>query len=119
MKKKILIFDDDESIVDVLTIILVEAGYKVISATEGKEALAITEREKPDLILLDILMSGMDGKEFKQSLKEIEGTDEIPIIVISANTKTKEIAKEIGATDFIYKPFEIDEVLEKIESIID
>lgn len=118
MKKKILIFDDDESIVDVLTIILDEAGYRVKSATEGKEALEITKKEKPNLILLDILMSGMNGKEFKQSLKEIKGADDIPIIVISANSQTEEISEEIGAVDFITKPFEIDEVLGKIANIV-
>lgn len=118
MKKKILIFDDDESIVDVLTIILDEAGYRVISAIEGKEALGLTKKEKPDLILLDILMSGMNGKEFKESLKEIKGANEIPIIVISANAKTEEISKEIGAVDFITKPFEIDEVLGKIANVV-
>lgn len=116
--KKILIFDDNESIVDVLTLILEDAGYEVISATEGKEALRITRTEKPDLILLDILMSGMDGKEFKQHLKKIEGVSETPIIVISANAKTEEISKEIGAATYIYKPFEIDEVLNKISETI-
>lgn len=115
MKKKILVFDDDESIVDVLSIILKEEGYLVLPATNGEDALSLIIQNRPDLILLDIMMSGMDGRIFSKKIKRIKGVKSIPIIIISANAKTESIAREIKAVDFIIKPFELSEVIEKVK----
>lgn len=118
MIKKILVVDDDHSIVDVMDIILKEAGFEVINTTQGSEAIMLAQKEKPDLILLDILMSGFDGREITKKLKRNGKTKNIPVIIISANKFTKEIARQIGADDFILKPFEMNDLLAKVRKIL-
>lgn len=117
MIKKVLIVDDDYSIVDVVEIILKDAGFEVINTTQGSEAILLALKEKPDLILLDILMSGFDGREITKKLKRNGRTKNIPVIIMSANKFTKEIAKQIGADDFILKPFEMSDLLAKVRKI--
>ncbi|MDQ3099065.1 MAG: response regulator [bacterium] len=112
--KKILIADDDPSIVDALQIMLEDAGYDVKTTVNGETVFQMMD-EQPDLLLLDISMSGIDGRDVCRDLKKNERTRHIPIIIISANKDTAQIAKEAGADDFITKPFEMDVLLEKVE----
>ncbi|MEO7960221.1 MAG: response regulator [Ginsengibacter sp.] len=109
--KKILVADDDAGIVDVMQIVLEDEGYKVITTMSGQNVKELC-KQKPDLIFLDIWMSGADGKEICEELKADPKTKNIPVIIFSANRDTKEIASECGAEDFILKPFEIKELLE-------
>jgi DNA-binding response OmpR family regulator len=117
-KKKILVADDDPAILDALQIMLEEIGYDVETTTNGRTVQAMKEH-LPDLLLLDIWMSGMDGRDICIYLKKHKNTRQIPIIMISANKDAKMIAKEAGADDFIEKPFEMDELLGKVEKYID
>ncbi len=112
-KKKILVADDDEEVLNVLDIMLKTAGYSVTTMIEGEEVLSIKENF-PDLILLDILMAGIDGRDICKHLKNQASTKHIPIIFISANKDTEEIATHSGADDFIYKPFDMDDLLQKV-----
>jgi DNA-binding response OmpR family regulator len=112
-KMKILIADDDPGILDALTMMLEDAGYEVKTTTDGKAVQNIYGK-LPDLVLLDIWMSGMDGKEICKHLKSQEVTKHIPIIMISANKDTQKIALECGADDFIAKPFQMKNLLQKI-----
>ncbi len=114
VKKKILVADDDTAILDVLTLMLEGAGYEVTSILDGQTVRKVLS-ELPDLILLDIWMSGTDGRDICKQLKSNKKTKHIPIIMISANKDTREIAKEAGADDFIAKPFEMDKLLAKVE----
>lgn len=113
--KKILVADDDPGIVDALELMLQTAGYQVDTTVDGATVLKI-ERDLPDLLLLDIWMSGQDGRDICKELKNKENTKDLPIIMISANRDTEDIAKDAGADDFLTKPFEMDELLEKIDS---
>jgi len=114
MPKKILIADDDNGILDALKLILEESDYEVEVTENGKDLLKLND-QLPDLILLDIWMSGIDGKVVCQHLKNNPSTLNIPIIMISANRDTAHIAKEAGADDYILKPFDMEELLDKID----
>ncbi|MDQ3008252.1 MAG: response regulator [bacterium] len=113
-KKKILVADDDSGILEVISLMLEDAGYDVETTVNG-ETEVMVEKYLPDLILLDIWMSGMDGRKICKSLKGQKLTKHIPIIMISANKDTENIAKESGANDFIAKPFEMQDLLNKVD----
>lgn len=110
MGKHIFIIDDDVAILEVIQIILKDAGYTTTVVGEG-DVLKRISSERPDLILLDIWMSGLDGTQIARTLKQNESTSSIPIIMISANNEGVRLAKKSGADGFIAKPFEIDELL--------
>lgn len=113
-KKKIIIADDDKEIVAVITMMLEDAGYEVRSTSNGHTAKVVGDY-LPDLLLLDIWMAGMDGRDICKSLKKMKRTKHIPVIMLSANQNTEKIAHEAGANDFLAKPFDMDELLEKIK----
>ncbi len=113
-KKKILIADDDSAILDVLTLFLEDVGYEVETTGNGA-TIRDFPNGYPDLLLLDIWLSGWSGRDICLSLKSQEATQHLPIILISANNQTEKIAREAGADDFLAKPFNLDDALEKIE----
>ncbi len=113
-KIKILVADDDPSILEVIELMLTEEGYEVETAVDG-ESIYKMKKEFPDLLLLDIWMSGMDGRDICRYIKSHELTIDIPIIMVSANKDTAEIALEAGADDFLAKPFEMDDLLAKVK----
>lgn len=112
--KKILVVDDDPAIVEVLHMMLELAGYDVTTSTNGN-ILPLLDSYTPDLILLDIMMSGVSGKEVCKDLKNRNETKEIPVIMISANRDGHLIASEACAEDFLAKPFEMQQLLSKVE----
>jgi DNA-binding response OmpR family regulator len=113
-QKKIMIADDDPGIVDAVEMLLEFEGYTVTSTVDGSTVLDMKE-ELPDLLLLDIWMSGEDGRDICKKLKSENITKDIPVIMISASRDIKESAMAAGADDFLAKPFEMDELLKKIE----
>jgi DNA-binding response OmpR family regulator len=115
-QKKIMIADDDPGIVDAVEMLLEFEGYQVTSTVDGSTVLDMKD-ELPDLLLLDIWMSGEDGRDICKKLKSINATKNIPVIMISASRDIKESAMAAGADDFLAKPFEMDELLKKIESL--
>ena len=108
----ILIVDDISANLQILGDILESDGYKVRPVLNGELALEVAEAEKPDLILLDIMMPGMDGFEVCRRLKESEKLNDVPIIFISALNDSKDIVKALtyGGVDYITKPFRAEEV---------
>lgn len=118
MKKRVLVADDDPSILDVIYIMLTEVGGYEVTTTANGESLLNMSGELPDLILLDLWMSGMDGTQICKALKANEETKSIPIIIFSANRDIKNIAESVGADGFVAKPFQMDELLEKIKNCI-
>jgi DNA-binding response OmpR family regulator len=112
--KKVMIADDDPGIVDAMSVMLEFEGYEV-SATLNGATLLDMEDELPDLLLLDIWMSGMDGRNICKQLKQKAFTSKLPILMISASKDIERSALEAGANDFLAKPFEMDELLKKIE----
>jgi len=120
-KPRILVVDDVPQNVRLLEVNLKAEGYSVIAAYNGQEALEKVRTEKPDLILLDIMMPGMDGYEVCRRLRADEQTRAIPIIMLTAYEKglDKKIeALDIGADEFIEKPFKRHEVLARVRSLL-
>lgn len=113
MNKKVLVVDDDPGIVDVLRLMLEDEGYEVYTSLNG-ETFKHVKQYKPDLILLDIWMSGRNGKDICSMIKKDAATKHIPVIMVSANKDGKQIAVESFADDFIAKPFEMDDLLAKV-----
>jgi DNA-binding response OmpR family regulator len=111
MKKKILIAEDDKAIIDVVKIILENDGFEVFTADHSKKVHEIIKQHNPDLILMDIWLFGEDGGEIAKSIKSKSQTKAIPLILMSANNETEKITKEVGANDFLLKPFDIDDLL--------
>jgi DNA-binding response OmpR family regulator len=119
MKKKILVVDDEDDILHFLELVLKEKGYEVVTAANGHEALTTAQIEKPDLVLLDIMMPQMDGWEVLKLLRVDEETANIPVAMLSARTEAKDRVQGLqeGAIDYICKPFSLQELLGKIEAI--
>lgn len=120
--KKILVIDDSETNLVLLKAILEDAGFEVKLANNAKEAVVFYEKSKPDLILLDLLMPGVDGFGFLNQLREKNSNKiETPIIVVTAYANEENIdkAKDLGASDVIEKPIEISSFLFKINEVLD
>ncbi len=116
-KKKILVADDDVGILEVMTLMLEGAGYDV-ETTFGAKTEGRVLTYAPDLLLLDIWMSGTDGRSICKKLKSKKRTAHLPIIMISANKDTEKIAKEAGADNFISKPFEMEHLLSMVKKYV-
>lgn len=116
MGKRILVADDDPAIAEGVVLMLKESGYDAQSVLDWENILNL--KNHPDLLLLDVWMSGYDGREICRKLKSGKDTKNIPVIMFSASRDIKKSAKEAGADDFIEKPFEMDDLLKKIEAQI-
>ena len=114
----ILIIDDDESILDAVSLLLSDFGYHVDTISRGEEARVKVPELLPNIILLDVLMSGVDGRDICKSLKQDEKTKHIPIIMLSAHPGVSKNMSEYGADGFLSKPFEIDDLLKTIEKFV-
>lgn len=113
---KILVVDDDPSILDSMEIALTLKDYEVQTTAKGEETFSKIDSFKPDLIFMDVYLSGMDGTEITKKIKEDESTKHIPVILFSANKSMKEVFLESGANDFIGKPFNMDELYSKVKN---
>lgn len=113
--KKILIVDDEKPISDIIKFNLTKEGYDIVTAFDGREAVTIFEEEKPDLIMLDLMLPELDGLEVA---KEIRKTSHVPIIMLSAKDSEfdKVIGLEIGADDYVTKPFSNRELLARVKA---
>ena len=112
----ILVVDDDSDILDALQFVLEDSGYSVKITEEGEEAeKLLTADNLPRLIILDVLLSGMDGRDIVKKLKTNKRTSKIPIIMISAHPTAKKSVLEAGANSFLPKPFDVDELLQTIK----
>jgi DNA-binding response OmpR family regulator len=114
--KKILVIDDDLAILDVLRLILEYSGYEVVTLSHADVVFETVENEHPDLILLDVMLAGLDGKTICQNLKKYSRTKDIPVIMISASHDLRGTLSLSGAPDdFIAKPFDLDILVQKVE----
>jgi two-component system KDP operon response regulator KdpE len=115
MAEKILIIDDEETTVKLISIVLEKRGYEVTSAVRAEEGLRKAYRTHPDLILLDVLMPEMDGWEVCRRLRELS---DVPIVFLTARDDVKDVVKglELGADDYIVKPFEGDELVARVRA---
>ena len=117
MKKKILVVDDSQAILDVMTLALEAEGYEVSTCATGA-CFRPMEGNLPHLIMLDVLLSGEDGADICQRLKSDEETRHIPVVLISAHAGLQETAGRCGADGFLVKPFHLSELREIVSRYI-
>lgn len=116
-KKKILVIEDDEGVLDVMRIILEMYGYAVEVASDCSVVKRI-KADLPDLLIMDIWMKDIDGRKICRDLKSELKTKRIPIIMVSATNELAMSAKKAGADDFLEKPFQIEDLVQKIKRLI-
>lgn len=119
-KKRILLVDDEKDLVETLSFRLEANDYEVIAAYDGHEGLDKAKKEKPDLIILDLMLPKMDGYKVCRILKFDEKYKNIPIILFTARAQEsdKKLGEEVGADTYITKPFEPQILLEKIKALL-
>lgn len=117
-REKILLVDDASPNLAVLSAALEPEGYEILAASDGAMALKVAALARPDLVLLDVVMPGLDGFETCRRLKAIEGMAEVPVIFLTARTGTGSLVEgfRAGAVDYISKPFEAEEVLSRVST---
>jgi DNA-binding response OmpR family regulator len=116
--RKILVVDDDEAILEAFQLTLESWDYSVKTASKYDDIIKVLDNDKPDLIILDVLLSGQDGRDICRKLKENEKYRKTPIIMVSAHPDAKENSLDAGADDFLPKPFDIDVLLKKIKKFV-
>ena len=119
MATKVLVIDDESLILMSTEMVLESEGMEVLTAASGEEGLAKAASEKPDVVLLDIMMPGMDGWEVLRRLKESAETAGIPVVVFTAkeNIRGRQQSIEMGAADYFRKPFEPDDLVELVRRV--
>ena len=119
-KGEILIVEDDRDIVEMVEYNLKEEGYRTIAAFDGKKGIEQAKREKPDLIILDLMLPAIDGFEVCKILRQQESTSHIPIIILSAKSREtdKVVGLELGADDYVTKPFSPRELIARVKAVL-
>jgi DNA-binding response OmpR family regulator len=118
-QKKILIVDDEEMLVEFLKIRLEAHGYKVDAAYDGADGLVKTELIRPDLVVLDIFMKPMDGFTMLKEIRRNEKIKNIPVIMLTASGKKRELFEAEGISDYITKPFDSDDFVARVKKVLE
>ena len=116
--KKVLIVDDEQQLALAIKIRLQSKGFQVSTATDGQQALTLLEQEKPDLIILDVLMPVLDGYSCLREINRRFGRGAIPILVLTARDRMKDLFELEGIEDYIIKPFDHEDLLLRIERVL-
>jgi DNA-binding response OmpR family regulator len=114
-RKRVLVVDDEEAILRIVRTSLKVLGYDVIISNNGGEALRLVHSEKPDIMILDVLMPEMDGLE---TLQKLRSSSDLPVICFSAKNSSREEALKLGANDFMAKPFTPEEMAKRISRVL-
>jgi DNA-binding response OmpR family regulator len=119
--KLILVADDDDDVRDLVAFRLQRAGFEVVEARDGQEALRLARERVPDLCLLDVMMPRLDGYELTRELRSSQGLDGIPIVLLTASVQDAAVSKgfEAGADDYIKKPFSPQELLTRVSAMLE
>ena len=117
MKEKILVVDDEKQIVDIVRAYLEKDGYRVVAAYDGRQALEVAARERPALLVLDLMLPEMSGWDVMRSLRQ---TSDTPVIILTArdDPTDKVVGLELGADDYVVKPFEPKELLARVRAVL-
>ena len=118
--KKILIVDDEKELVNLVAFHMKMAGYEVLSADDGEKALAVTKKEKPDLIILDLMLPEIDGWEVCRRLRAERATQHIPVIMLTARAEIEDKLKgyDVGTDDYVTKPFSPRELVVRVKRVL-
>ncbi|MGZ3766308.1 MAG: response regulator [Mucilaginibacter sp.] len=115
--RRILVVDDNEDILEVIKLILEDYGYEVVTLAEGTFLFEEIKTHRPDLILLDIMLGDMDGRELCRAVKSTKETQDIPIVLVSASHNLPDrFMPGVSHIDFLAKPFDISELLDKVQT---
>jgi two-component system alkaline phosphatase synthesis response regulator PhoP len=114
--KRILVVDDETRVREMIEFRLRLFGYEVLQAADGREALAVASSEKPDLVLLDVMMPELDGFQVCSRLKQDEGTKHIPVVMLTAKADAKDVTRSFnsGASDYVVKPYDPTVLQQKV-----
>ncbi len=117
MKNKILLIDDDPTLLDLLSQFLAESGYEVFSAPNGPSGLKLAYNERPNLVLLDVMMPGMDGWEICARLREMT---QVPIVMVTAKSSEADKLRgfRLGIDDYVTKPFSFAELVARVQAVL-
>ncbi|MCK4336163.1 MAG: response regulator [Candidatus Aenigmarchaeota archaeon] len=121
MAKKIMIVDDEESLIELVTAVLEQEGYEVIAAMNGEEALEKLKTVKPDLILLDMMMPGMSGREVCERIRKDPKTKDLKVafITVAKFSETgRDVLKKMNVLDYITKPFENEDLVVRVKKLV-
>lgn len=118
VNKKVLVIDDNEGILDAITLILEDEGYIVETISNGNETIERTKIFQPDIIILDVLLSGSDGRYICRRLKNEPDTKHIPVVMISAHPNIEKSITDSGADGFLSKPFDAAQLLTIIKKML-
>lgn len=118
-RRRILVVDDDQPILLLMKNILTEFRFEAMTASSGPEAIQALRAEKPDLILLDMNMPGMTGDQVLREIRLEEGMDAVPVLILSGEPVSRETLEELGATGAVIKPFDLQDLLGTIRSLVD
>jgi len=113
--KKVLIADDEQQLALAVKIRLQSKGYQVVTASDGRSALELAEQERPDLVILDVLMPVMDGYSCLRELNSRFGRGKIPVIILTARDQMKDLFELEGVEDYVIKPFDHEDLLLRVE----
>jgi DNA-binding response OmpR family regulator len=118
--RTVLVADDDEDILELVSFRLERAGYEVVTARDGAAALATAQERLPDLAVLDVMMPGLNGYEVTQRLRADDATRDIPVILLTARVQEADVNRgfEAGADDYLRKPFSPQELRARVQAII-
>jgi DNA-binding response OmpR family regulator len=119
-KKRVLVVDDERDLVDMVAVNLQRAGYEVLTAYNGLDAVEVAKKEIPDLILLDLMLPGIDGNEITRRLKSDTRTDGVPIVMLSARGEETDIVVglTLGADDYVTKPFSPKVLIARMAAVL-
>ena len=117
---RVLVADDDENLLAIVSYRLERSGYVVIAANDGEEAVRLALAERPDLAVLDVMMPKLDGYEVTRRLRQHEQTRRMPVILLTARAQEADVARgfEAGADDYVRKPFSPQELRARVHAIL-
>ncbi len=121
MAKKIMVVDDEKNLIELVKVVMEQEGYEVITAMNGEDALEKLRTEKPDLILLDMMMPGMSGREVCDKIRSDPKTKDMKIAFLTVakfSEAGKGVLKEMGVLDYITKPFDNDDLIKRVKKIL-
>src|SRR5262245_45643120 len=120
MSQTILVVDDERDIVDLVRYHLTQAGYRVVAAADGRQAIEVARRDRPDLVVLDLMLPSLPGTEVARILRQDEKTRNIPIVMLTARGEEVDrvVGFELGADDYVVKPFSPRELVLRVQAIL-
>ena len=119
-RQKVLIVDDEQNIRSLLAYSLEKAGFEVLQAADGLTAMELVDEKRPDLVVLDVMMPGMDGHEVLMRLRAANDTSRMPVIMLTARSADadKVYGLEMGADDYMSKPFSVNELMARVRALL-